>query len=76
MIYFLAIEDERGARTYSAIYTRETYWLYPEIKKASYSVGPANPPVLDSHSRCVARLVLVDYDGWVSHIAHREFSLS
>lgn len=76
MIYFLAIEDERGENTYAAIYTRETSWVYPKIKSASYAVGPAHPPPLDLGKRYAAKLTLVDYDGWVSHIAIRTFSVS
>ncbi|MDE2078925.1 MAG: hypothetical protein KGI73_00910 [Patescibacteria group bacterium] len=76
MIYFLAVEDAHGERTYSAIYTRETFWRYPEIKRASYSVGPVRPPILTASERYIAKLVLVDYDGWVSHVAVQEFSPS
>lgn len=74
MIYFLALEDDKG-KTLAAIYTRENFWTYPKIKKASYSLGPQNPPPLASKKRYTAKLVLVDYDGWVSHIAEKEFFL-
>lgn len=76
MIYFLAVEDETGDNTHVAIYTRETFWCYPKTKTASYSVGPAEPPPLDPGKQYVAKLILVDYDGWVSHIAVRTFSVS
>lgn len=73
MIYFLTVEDETGKNTYVAIYTRETFWRYPKTKTASYCVGPDTPPFLQPGKRYVVKLVLVDYDGWVSHIAVRTF---
>ncbi len=75
MIYFLAVEDETDKNTYAAIYTRETFWRFPKTNTASYSVGPVEPPPLDLGKRYVAKLLLVDYDGWVSHIAVRSFSV-
>lgn len=75
MIYFLVVEDESSVKNYAAIYTRETFWSYPKTKTASYSVGPAEPLPLDPGKRYVAQLVLVDFDGWVSHLAKRVFSV-
>lgn len=75
MIYFLAVEDETREHTCAAIYTRETFWHYPKTNTASYSVGPAVPPYLAPGKTFLAKLVLVDYDGWVSHIAVRSFSV-
>lgn len=75
MIYFFTVEGETGETTYVAIYTRETFWCYPKIKTASYSVGPAETPPLDPGKRYVAKLTLVDYDGWVSHLAVRSFTV-
>lgn len=75
MIYFLAVEDETGENTHVAIYTREAFWCYPKTKTASYSVGPAEPPTLEPGKQYVAKLILVDYDGWVSHIAEKTFSV-
>lgn len=75
MIYFLTVEDETGENTYVAIYTRETFWCYPKTNTASYSVGPAEPPPLDKGKRYVVKLILVDYNGWVSHIAVKAFSV-
>lgn len=75
MIYFLAVEDETGENTLVAIYTREAFWCYPKTKTASYTVGPAEPPTLEPGKQYVAKLILVDYDGWVSHIAEKAFSV-
>ena len=74
LIYFLVVEDERK-NTHSAIYTREQFWVYPKIKRASLSVGPVVVPNLDSTKTYVAKLLLVDFDGWVSHIAQQKFSV-
>jgi len=73
MIYFLAIEDMREGIK-AAVYTRESSWTYPRVKDASLSLGPAQPPRLTSGEMHVAKLVLIDYEGWVSHIAERSFS--
>jgi len=72
MIYFLVIEDSKGD-TLSAIYTRENYWTYPLIKKASLSIGPVSPLKLELGKEYKAKLLLVDFDGWVSHIDVQTF---
>lgn len=72
MIYFLALENDRH-ETLAAVYTRETSFRYPRVTSASYSVGLASPPALSPHERYGAKLALVDYDGWVSHLAERTF---
>ena len=72
MIYFLVIENREG-KTCAAIYTREHFWTYPNIKKASYSVGPPCPPALALGGQYVAKLALVDFDGWVSHMTELQF---
>lgn len=76
MIYFFAVEDASGANTLAAVYTRECFWKYPITKMASYSVGPIDPPKLDLGHQYVAKLILVDYDGWVSHIAEKKLPMS
>jgi hypothetical protein len=73
MIYFLAIEDMREIIK-AAVYTRESSWTYPRVKKASLSLGPAQPPRLTGGEMYVAKLVLIDYEGWVTHIAERSFT--
>lgn len=73
LIYFFVLEDEKR-ETYAAIYTREHFWTYPKIKKASYSVGPSDPPLLTSGEEYTAKLAVVDFDGWVSHLAEQTFS--
>ena len=72
MIYFLVIEDSSG-NTLSAIYTRENFWTYPLVKRASLSVGPTLPPKLELGKEYKAKLLLVDFDGWVSHIDVQTF---
>ena len=74
MIYFLVLVDDAG-KTLAGVYTRELAWRYPRVKKASYSVGPKNPPNIVSGKQYTATLVLVDFDGWVSHVAQRDFSI-
>ena len=73
MIYFLVIEDTRG-NIHAAVYTRESSWTYPRVRDASLSLGPAQPPRLTSGEKYTAKLVLVDYEGWASHIAERSFT--
>jgi hypothetical protein len=73
MIYFLAVEDRRG-RNIAAIYTRETSWAYPRTETASLSLGPPRPPSLIRGASYTARLVVVDYQGWVSQLADRSFT--
>lgn len=73
MIYFFALEDAYG-KTCAAVYTRESFWRYPHTQSASYSVGPSAPPRLTAGETYTATLTLVDYDGWASHSARRQFS--
>lgn len=68
MIYFLAVEDARG-QNIAAIYTREVSWTYPRTETASLSLGPARPPRLVRGALYAATLVVVDYEGWVGHVA-------
>jgi hypothetical protein len=74
MVYFLAVEDARGVNQ-AAIYTREASWTYPRITAASLSLGPAPPPRLTRGETFTAKLVLVDYQGWVSHVAEQAFAM-
>jgi hypothetical protein len=74
MVYFLAVEDASGVNR-AAIYTREVSWTYPRTRAASLSLGPARPPRFTRGETYTARLILVDYQGWVSHIAERTFVL-
>jgi hypothetical protein len=72
MVYFLAVEDARGSNQ-AAIYTREVSWTYPRTRTASLSLGPERPPRLTRGETYTVKLVLVDYQGWVSHIAEQPF---
>jgi len=65
MIYFFTLEDDQGG-SLAGVYTRENTWVYPRLKKASYSVGPTDPPPLEKGRSYTAKLVVVDFDGWVS----------
>ena len=73
MIYFLTVEDEQG-RALSGIYTREFFWEYPCIKKASLSIGGSNPILLQKDKQYTVKLTIVDFDGWVSCIAKKVFT--
>ena len=70
MIYFLTVEDEQG-RALSGIYTRENFWEYPFIKKASLSIGIADPTPLQKNKQYTVKLTIVDFDGWVSYITRK-----
>ena len=74
LIYFLALEDDTGA-TLAALYTRAAQWADPHTKLASLSVGPAHAPKLHQGKDYTVKLLLVDFDGWVSHFAKQHFSL-
>jgi len=74
MIFFLAVMEVAG-KTLAGIYTRETSWMYPFTARASLSVGPADVPGLIPDQSYRARLVVVDYDGWVSLLAEQEFTI-
>ena len=56
------------------IYTREVEWRYPNVRAASYALGAATPPPLAAGRSYRAKLLLVDFDGWVSVMASRTFS--
>jgi len=72
LIYFFIVEDNAGA-THAALYTRESRWTYPYTRRASLSVGPALVPPLTNGTAYVAKLLLVDFDGWVSYFAEQTF---
>ena len=73
MVYFLALEDAAGS-SLAGVYTREQFWTYPRLKSASLSIGPEPPPPLEAGAACTARLVVVDFDGWVSRLGVRSFT--
>lgn len=72
MIYFLAIEDETG-KALVGIYTREYFWRYPFVKKASLAVGEEGITPLEPDKRYTAKLLLIDFEGWVGHKAEKSF---
>lgn len=72
MIYFLGIEDETG-KALVGIYTREYFWRYPFIKKASLAVGQEEIIPLEPGKRYTAKLLLVDFEGWVGYKAEKSF---
>ncbi len=72
MIYFFVVEDDTKALV--GIYTRATHWQYPRIGRASLDVGAANVEQLKAGKNYTAKLLLVDYDGWVSHLAIKKFT--
>lgn len=72
MIYFFAIDDKK--KSYAAIYTRELAWTYPNFNKASLTIKVNPKKVLKEGNQYVARLLLVDYEGWVSHRAIINFN--
>lgn len=73
MIYFLVVEDNSG-QNICGIYTRETFWTYPLIKKASYYVGNPHPPLLQKGRKYTVKLVVVDFDGWTPYLAQKTFT--
>lgn len=74
LLYFLTVADSNN-KTWIAIYTRETSWSFPKFKTASLTIGPHDGDTLEQGSRYVAKLIVVDYDGWVPLISERSFSL-
>lgn len=73
MVYFLALENAAES-SLAGIYTRENSWTYPRLKRASLSIGPEPPPILKAGEAFTAKLVVVDFDGWVSALAARTFT--
>jgi hypothetical protein len=72
MLHFLVVEDSEG-KCLAAVYTRESSWSYPLIRKASLSIGPGDPPGLSESGSYTVKLVYVDFDGWVSAMAVKSF---
>ena len=72
MLHFLVVEDSEG-KCLAAVYTRESSWSYPFIRKASLSIGPGDPPGLSESGSYTVKLVYVDFDGWVSAMAVKSF---
>jgi len=75
MLHFLVVEDSEG-KCLAAVYTRESSWSYPLIRKASLSIGPGEPPGLCESGSYTVKLVFVDFDGWVSALAVKSFRYS
>ena len=73
MIYFLVVENDKR-ETLSAIYTRENFWTYPLTKKASLSLLN-NPPKIDKSKIYHIKLVIVDFDGWVTGMGSKVFHI-
>lgn len=71
MVYFLSIEGNE--ETFAAIYTKETTWTYSYLKSASLSLGPENPRPIEDKVEYLVKLILIDFDGWVSHKAEKTF---
>jgi hypothetical protein len=74
MIFFLVVEDDTKALV--GIYTRAAYWRYPHVGQTSLDVGAENIEPLQEGHTYTSRLLLVDYDGWVSHLAIKKFTYS
>ena len=72
MLHFLVVEDSVG-KCLAAVYTRETSWSYPLIRKALLSIAPGDPPDLIESDSYTVKLVYVDFDGWVSALAEKSF---
>lgn len=75
MIHFLVVEDSEG-KCLAAVYTRESGWSYPLIRKASLSIGPGDPQAFCESGSYTVKLVYVDFDGWVSALAVKSFIYS
>ena len=73
MIYFLVVENYKR-ETLSAIYTRDNFWTYPLIKKASLSLLN-NPPKIDKSKIYYIKLIIVDFDGWVTGMGSKVFHI-
>ena len=74
MLYFLTVADNNN-KTCIAIYTRETFWSFPKFKTASLTIGRSDTDTLKRGSRYAAKLVVVDFDGWVPVISEQSFHL-
>ena len=71
MVYFLSIEGNN--ETLAAIYTKEPNWTYSKLQRAPLSLGPENPRSIDDKETYLVKLILIDFDGWVSHKAEKTF---
>ena len=60
---------------FGGVYTREVKWKYPDLGNVSYYIGGKDINRLEKNIKYKARLLLVDYEGWVSHIALKQFMI-
>lgn len=74
MIYFLSLESTNEEHTRVGIYTRDTNWYYPNTRKIPLILNNSTMHIPAS-GHYQAKLVLVDFDGWVSHLATQKFSI-
>jgi hypothetical protein len=72
MIYFLSLEDGDG-KALAGIYTVEKFWQYPMTRAASLTIGLGDPPRLETSGEYTAKLVVVDFNGWVSTLDQKTF---
>ena len=75
LIHFLVVEDSEG-KCLAAVYTRESSWSYPLIRKASLSIGPGEQPAFCESGSYTVKLVFIDFDGWVNAWAVKSFIYS
>jgi len=66
MIYFLTFADAEGNGLFG-IYTRETRLNYPSMKEVSLYI-PGTQDAFDPGKQYTAKLLIVDYQGWVPAI--------
>lgn len=72
MLYFLTVADNND-QTRIAIYTGETFWSFPKFKTASLTLSSDDMQTLKKNTRYMAKLVVVDFDGWVPVISEQFF---
>ena len=68
MLYFLTVADDND-QTCIAIYTRETFWNFPKFKTASLTLSSEEIQTLKKNTQYMAKVVVVDFDGWVPAIS-------
>lgn len=75
MIYFLILENADNNKGIISVYSVENSWKFPYFKKVLLTIGKKDTTVLKRRTKYKATLFLVDFDGWVSHMAVKEFSI-
>jgi len=73
MIYFLGVYDAKTKEDMFGVYTREVKMSWPSMREAVLFVSDKKEVHFEEGREYVARLLAVDYHGWVPIVSEERF---